>query len=135
MGNKTLAIEWLRIAFHDLESAKILYTAHHYTDSIGSDLQQSLEKTLKSLLAFENRRILKTHNLVECYSYVEEMVSLNEEELDMLDLATKYFKEERYPNPQYTLPSREEIKKVLDFTDRLFTETLSQLDITIESIK
>ena len=46
--NKTSAKEWLVIAFHDLQSAKILYEANHYTDSIGNDLQQSIEKILKS---------------------------------------------------------------------------------------
>ena len=134
MGNKTLALEWLRIAFHDLQSAKILYDAHHYTDSIGSDLQQSLEKILKSMFAFENRRVLKSHNLLECYISVESLIGLDENEIDLLDIATKYLKEERYPNPHYALPTREEIKEVLEFTDKLFYEVLTRLDINIASI-
>ncbi|MEA2099246.1 MAG: hypothetical protein U9P72_03865 [Campylobacterota bacterium] len=34
MPNKTSAMEWLMIAYHDLKSAKILLEANHYTDCI-----------------------------------------------------------------------------------------------------
>jgi len=45
MPNKPLAVEWLAKAYHDLSSARILYAANHYTDTIGIDLQQSIEKS------------------------------------------------------------------------------------------
>jgi len=64
MPNRTLALEWLERAWHDLESARILFEVDHFTDVIGVDIQQSIEKTLKSLLAFQNKKIIKTHNLV-----------------------------------------------------------------------
>ena len=65
MPNKTSSMEWLRIAFHDLQSAKILFLANHFTDSIGNDLQQALEKILKSILPFKSERINTSHNHVE----------------------------------------------------------------------
>ena len=46
--NKKATIEWMTIAYHDLTSAQILFSVNHYTDSIGSDLQQAIEKLLKS---------------------------------------------------------------------------------------
>jgi hypothetical protein len=52
MPNKSSALEWLRIAYHDFLSATILYHAEHFTDSIGNDLQQSIEKILKSISAY-----------------------------------------------------------------------------------
>jgi hypothetical protein len=39
----------LKIAFHDFKSAQILYEVNHYADSIGSDLQQSLDKSIDSI--------------------------------------------------------------------------------------
>ncbi len=63
--NKASSIEWITIAYHDLRSAQILFEANHYTDSIGSDLQQSIEKLLKSILASDNQKIPKTHDLYE----------------------------------------------------------------------
>jgi len=42
MPNKALANEWLVRAWHDLEGARILFNAGHFTDVIGVDLQQSI---------------------------------------------------------------------------------------------
>ncbi len=133
--NKTASLEWLRIAFHDLKSAQILYDVDHYTDSIGSDLQQSIEKTLKSILAFENKKILKSHNLLEIYEYINDKVTVTEREIVFLARATTYLKEDRYPNPNYCLPPKEEIKEVLDFTEELFEKVCSILEIDSNELK
>ena len=135
MPNKTSAIEWLRIAYHDLLSATILYDAGHFTDSIGNDLQQSIEKILKSISAYESAPIKKSHDLLEIYGSVKEAFVLSSEELTYLERATEYFKEDRYPNPYYSLPPREEIKEVLDFTNALFERVCALLDISIDEIK
>lgn len=37
-------------------------------------------------------------------------------ELEYLEAATTYYVENRYPNAYQTLPSREEIKEILDFS-------------------
>jgi hypothetical protein len=52
-----------------------------------------------------------------------------------LELATEYFKEDRYPNPYYSLPPREEIKQVLDFTEALFERVCHLLEIDTQAIK
>ena len=127
--NKTASKEWLRIAQHDLLSAQILFDANHFTDSIGNDLQQALEKILKSFLAYQNAKIPKSHDLLELYEYISEDIELKEKDLRYLALATEYFKEERYPNPNYFLPPKEEIEEVLAFTKRLFTTICDQLEI------
>jgi len=131
--NKQAASEWLTIAYHDLKSAQILYDAEHYTDSIGSDLQQSIEKILKSTLAFENKKIPKTHDLYEVYDLVTH-IDLADNEINFLYLATEYLKEDRYPNPHYSLPSREEIKEVLYFCETLFHDVCRKLTITKEEL-
>jgi len=127
--NKISSKEWLTIAYHDLQSAIILYKANHYTDSIGNDLQQSIEKILKSIMAFQNIKILKSHDLLEIYQSVKDMIYLEDDELLILALATEYFKEGRYPNPNYSLPPKEEIKEVLDFTNSLFDKVCIILEI------
>ena len=133
--NKTSAKEWLVIAFHDLQSAKILYEANHYTDSIGNDLQQSIEKILKSILAVENKKIPKTHDLLEVYESINDKISFDDDDFLILAKATEYHKEDRYPNPNYSLPSRDEIKEVLDFTERLFDKVCSILEIDKKELK
>ncbi len=82
--NKQAAIEWLRIAYHDLKSAQILFDADHYTDSIGCDLQQAIEK--------------------------------------------------RYPNPNYLLPEKDEIKEVLRFAETFLVRICNALSIDSNEI-
>jgi HEPN domain-containing protein len=134
LGNRTLAAEWLTIAWHDLRSAQILYEAGHYTDSIGCDLQQALEKMLKSLIAYENRRIPRSHDLIECYAEIQEKLPMTEEELDFLTRATTYLQRDRYPNPNYSLPPRTEIEKILHFSQGLFEKILKELEIDQDSL-
>jgi hypothetical protein len=66
---------------------------------------------------------------------VKETLTLTTDELTYLERATEYFKEDRYPNPYYSLPPREEIKEVLDFTNTLFERVCGLLDISIDEIK
>jgi HEPN domain-containing protein len=133
MPNKTSAIEWLRIASHEIGAAKILYEADHFTDSIGSLLQQSIEKSLKALLAYDNKKILKSHDLVEIYSLVHSKIDLGDD-IELLEIATEYYKEDRYPNPNYTLPPKEEIKIVMDFSQKLFDIVCEKLKIKKDDI-
>ena len=68
--NKPSAKEWIKHSYHDLDGAKLLLKADHFTDTISYVIHQSLEKSLKSILAFYNKPIKKTHNLIELYELV-----------------------------------------------------------------
>ena len=125
--NKPYAIEWLSFAKRNLDTAKLLYDVNHYTDIIGSELQQALEKSLKAILAYKNIKIKKTHDLLEVYSYVDDMIQIDD--LHLLALATKYYTEERYPTSNFLLPPKEEIQEVLDFTCEVFDTVCTTLQI------
>lgn len=135
MANKTHATEWLEKSYHDLDSAKILFEAGHYTDTIGYILHQSIEKIFKSCLAYKNVPIVKTHNLIELNELLDEWVDLNEDEIAFLAIATTYHTKQRYPSPHKRLPPKEEIKTILDFTVGLMESICQKLDININEIK
>ena len=128
MANKQSAVEWLTKAYHDLSSAQVLYAANHYTDTIANDLQQAIEKTLKSFLAYEDKKIKKTHNLIEVYELVTDHIQLKESQVRILGMATTYYTQDRYPSP-IDLPSRDQVNEVLDFTRFLFCSVCQILDI------
>jgi HEPN domain-containing protein len=134
MPNKQSAKEWLTIAKHDLKAAELLFNNLHYTDTIGYMLQQSLEKMLKSIAAFNNERIKKTHDLVEVFDTTRDVISLEEGEIENLEIATAYYVESRYPNAYFTPPKKEEIKKILDFANKLFKIICDALQIEKEKI-
>jgi HEPN domain-containing protein len=132
MPNKPYAGQWLMKAYHDLSSARILYDVDHFTDTIGLNLQQAFEKTLKAFLAYENKRINKTHNLIEIYELVSEHLQLDESDIKLLGIATNYFTHERYPTVNAELPSRDEIKVMLVFAEEMFEKVCSMLEISVE---
>lgn len=135
MPNKSHAIEWLEKSYHDLDSAKVLFEAGHYTDTIGYILHQSIEKNFKSYLAYKNVSIAKTHNLIELYELLDSGLDLNDDEIEFLAIATTYHTKQRYPSPHKRLPRKEEIKTILDFTIVLMETVCQRLDINMDDIK
>lgn len=130
MANKTYANEWLEKAYHDLDSANILLVSGHYTDTIGYLYHQALEKMFKSLIAYQNKSIEKTHNLIELHEMLSEYFDFDEEELMLLAITTTYHTKQRYPAINKTLPSREEIQKVKKLSEYIFKHICSILDIS-----
>ena len=133
--NKNSAKEWLIKAYHDIGSARILYQANHYTDTIGVDLHYSIEKMLKSFLAYQNKKIPKTHNLFELIELVSNFITFLDEEILIINIATDYHIEESYPVPGRQLPPRDEIAEVLVFSEKLFVKVCKILDIDAKEIK
>lgn len=129
MANKPYAIEWLIFSKKNLDTALLLFNANHYEDIVGIELQQCLEKLLKSFMAFENIKIPKEHDLVKLYYTIETYLDLDSADIVRLRIATDYYKEDRYPNPYYSLPSREEINDILNFTQHLFDKICISLNI------
>lgn len=129
MVNKKYACEWMQKARHDLEGARLLYEADHYTDTIAYILHQSLEKILKAITAYQNEPIRKTHNLLELYELLTIEIDLDENEIFLLSIATTYQTKQRYPVVHKKLPACEEIKIILDFTEKLFDDILMELNI------
>ena len=135
MANKTYAIEWLEKSYHDLEGAKLLLNANHYTDTISYVLHQSLEKTLKSILAYENKPIVKTHNLVELYELLSHKILLEDDKVYLLSIATTYQTKQRYPVVHKKQPPKREIEEILYFAEEFFQDVLKTLEITENEIK
>ena len=133
--NETLGVEWLNKAYHHLGSAKILYEAKHFTDVIGVDLHYAIEVTLKSMLAYENKKIVKTHDLIELSLLIEDKINFNKEELRLLAIVTTYHIRGSYPPKDRKLPSYEEIGIVLNFSIELFSKVCTILNIKEEKVK
>jgi len=132
--NKTATKEWLTKAWHNLSTARLLYELDHYTDIIAVEIHYGVEKSLKSFLAFENKKIPKSHNLLEIYTYVDNFISFNNSELMLLKDISTYHIEESYPAFNRPLPQKEEIKEVLEFAEKVFKNVCDTLDIKQEEL-
>lgn len=131
--NEQAAREWLTKAWHNISGAKLFYEADHYTDVTAVELHYGVEKILKALIAFQNKKIPKIHDIYELYKQVDNLLDL-EYSLDLMDQITRYHIEEAYPAYNRNPPPKEEIKKVLDFSNALLKEVCDILDISIEEI-
>ncbi len=115
MQNLQLANEWLESGKKHLEVAEILYRHDHYTDIVGLELQQSIERTLKAVLAYNNLPVTRTHDLATLLEAVKNEVDFDNDIKVQCELATDYFQDNRYPvRGNSFLPSGKEIKKVLE---------------------
>ena len=88
----------------------------------------------KSFLAFENEPIRKTHDLVELSKLVEGCIHFEAAEIDLLDIATTYYTQDRYPGP-VDLPTKEQVKEILGFSEKLFSRVCHILDIDEREVK
>ncbi len=127
--NKIATKEWLTKAWHNLSTARLLYEVNHYTDIIAVDIHYAVEKSLKSFLASTNQKIPKTHNLLELYTYIDDFIKFENDELLLLKDISAYHIEESYPAFNRPLPAREEIKEALEFSERIFEDICNILDI------
>ena len=127
MPNSAYANEWIFKACHNLKAAKFLYENAFYTDVVGVELHNALEKLFKAVIAYKNQKIAKTHDLLVLYSYIQD--EIGEIEFSWLERANSYFKEGRYPNIWYELPTNEEIERILDLSDLLFEKICHNLKL------
>jgi HEPN domain-containing protein len=110
MPNRKLALEWFSFAEKNLETALVLNRVNHYTDVIAIDIQQAVEKALKTVYAYNGDKIPRTHSLEILYNYAENRVNLDEVSKKDLLMISDYYQSERYPGPKYFMPDREEIE-------------------------
>ncbi|WP_294892459.1 MULTISPECIES: HEPN domain-containing protein [unclassified Sulfuricurvum] len=125
MANVTAAKEWLSFALKDLEEAILLDQHDFYTDKIGFSLQQACEKSLKAVLAYNNQKITKVHDLVELLAQADNVLSFDEYVETMTKLNGFYIAS-RYPMPIIYSPSKEQIRIHIVKTQELY-ETIKNL--------
>jgi len=121
MSNKAIANEWLELAKRNLDAAIILFKEKHFNDVIGIELHQRIEKSLKTVPAFHNKTVLKTHDLIVLLSNAEEFIRFVPDLNQLLETATDSYVENRYPGGGFNfLPSDKEIRKVIEVAEHIY---------------
>jgi len=86
---------WLDYAAENLESAKILLNSSLFNSCL-QNVQQNVEKLLKSLFAEFSYKLIKTHSIAKLRQILEEqgmLIDISEDDCDLLDtiyLPSKY---------------------------------------------
>jgi HEPN domain-containing protein len=129
MPNRKLANEWLELSKRNLDAAKILFKEKHFNDVIGIELHQSLEKSLKAVPVLNNKPVLKSHDLIVLLSIAEEFIRFDDDFQDLLETASDYYVEARYPGGGFNyLPSDKEIEKVIEAANHIYKKVKEYVD-------
>ena len=120
------ALEWLRKAKSDLDSARILLTGDNLFDAICFHAQQLAEKSIKALLTYHSIQFKKIHDLNLL------LTLLNDPEMEQFrryaTILNSYAVDTRYPG-DYVEPEQEEAEEAL----RLAIEIYEFIKQKIES--
>lgn len=94
-------------------------------DKIGFSLQQTSEKCLKAVLAYENKKITKVHDLVELLAEVDTILPFDEY-VETMTRLNGFYIASRYPMPIIFSPSKEQMKAYIVKTQELY-ETIKKI--------
>ena len=132
MTDLDYAKEWLKISERDYASALHLETMHPMPYEVICYLsQQSVEKSLKAILAFNNTTIAKTHDIRllynQCKSYTDKVCL----DSSIADLITKFATTSRYPDEMYEF-THEDAKLALKYAKQVLEQVKQAVGITEE---
>ena len=122
MPNQTYALEWLNLAKRNLDTARLLIRENHYTDSIAIEIQQTIEKSFKTVYAYYGITIPRTHALTILFNFVNEKIPLKETDIEVIITISDYYETDRYPGPRYVVPSREEVENFFLIAEQLYSK-------------
>lgn len=116
MMNKEIARKWYLQSIHDLEYARKNFEIQGY-DIACFLSQQSVEKLLKSIVAYEKGKIPRTHYLDEICN----ALGLNDEITDMAIDLTADYTFSRYPDVSENVP-------YLEYTEEIANEKIEKAE-------
>jgi len=93
---------WLSIAKDDLAAAKFLLKGEFFP-LVAYQSQQAAEKSLKAFLAFKDRPIIKTHNLLKLLELCIAMDREFKKLFDAADYINPFSTKFRYPD-EFSIP-------------------------------
>ena len=135
--NKTLAIEWLRASYLDIENLKYIKDVEYLTPMIAFHSQQAIEKSFKAIIVFYDNKIPKQHDLLKLKTMLNNKLIIDNE--DILEVLNELYIESRYPSSigllPYGKPTLDDAKEFYSFAFKIFNEALNILNITLDEVR
>ena len=129
MTDLDYAKEWIKISERDYASAKHLETMHPMPYEVIRYLShQSVEKSLKSVLAYNNTFIAKTHDIKLLYNQCKIYTNKVHIDYEIADLITKYATTSRYPDEMYEF-THEDAKLALKYAKHVLKQVKQVIGI------
>ncbi len=132
-----LAVEWLKASYSDLAVVEEIIDNAFLTHMVAFHWHQSIEKSWKALLEFNNLNVPKKHDLLLLQNVTSQ--KLTAEHTNMLESLNELYIESRYPGDlgllPYGKPTLADAKEFYEFADTIFEQICTQLGISVSEIK
>lgn len=132
-----LATEWLKASYSDLAVIEEIIDNSFLTHMVAFHCHQAIEKALKALLEFYNSDVPKKHDLLLLQNLTNHYLLC--ENTDILEDLNELYIDSRYPGDMgllpYGKPTMEDAKKFYNFTNKIFYQVCSLLEISMDEIK
>ena len=88
--------KWLAFAMENVESAEILLKSHLYNPCL-QNIQQAVEKSMKSILIENDEGLLKTHDILELRDRLSDLSIEIDIDLDECNFLNSIYLPSKYP--------------------------------------
>lgn len=131
----TQAKEWLKSGYYDLKIIEYIINDDMLTHIVAFHSQQAIEKTLKSILENEVKKIPKIHKLQHLITKIDINIEWDESIIEILD---ELYIDSRYPGDLGLLPhgkpTLNDAKKFYNFAQNIFDKVCKILNVEISEI-
>ena len=122
--------EWLKASTLDLENIKYIIEVEHLTSIAAFHAQQSIEKSFKAVIEYQNKKIPKQHDLLKLKNIIDGVLDVDD---DILDSLNTLYIDSRYPGDlgllPYGQPTIEDAKEFYSLALRIFEDVEHMLDV------
>ena len=122
--------EWLKSSKLDLENIKYIIDVEHLTSVVAFHAQQSIEKSFKAVIEYQNKKIPKQHDLLKLKYLINDILYIEDD--DILDSLNTLYLESRYPGDlgllPYGQPTIEDAKEFYALALRIFEDVSDMLN-------
>ena len=129
--------EWLKASKLDLENIKYIIEAEHLTSVVAFHAQQSIEKSFKAVIEYQNKKIPKQHDLLKLKNLINDILNIKDD--DILDSLNTLYIDSRYPGDlgllPYGQPTIEDAKEFYALALRIFEDVGNMLYMDIKGDK
>ncbi|NOQ29807.1 MAG: HEPN domain-containing protein [Helicobacteraceae bacterium] len=113
---KDISKEWLKASVDDLKIISRIIDMEELSHMIAFHSQQSIEKSFKALLEYQNKRVPKQHDLLKLQELIKSDLNVNND--DLLDTLNELYIDSRYPGELGLLPYG---KPTIDDANKFYT--------------
>jgi HEPN domain-containing protein len=134
--NIKMAKEWLKASRDDIKVIRNIIDLSDLTHIVAFHSQQSIEKSLKALLEYQNKPVPKIHKITKLITNFDDSILYDKELIKLLD---SLYIESRYPGDMgllpYGKPTIEDAKKFYEFANDIFEKVCQILEVDKDSLK